>query len=73
MEEKMSEAQRKRVDEAEDEMAVDIEEMEERSDKLASEIEETKEDWEQKKQDGSVPGAQPDAEGDEADPADARG
>ena len=35
----------------------ELSEMEERSDKLAEDIESAKTDWEQQKQDGSVPGA----------------
>ena len=39
------------------ELEFELAEMEERSDGLADEIETAKGDWEQKKQDGSVPGA----------------
>ena len=35
----------------------DVEEMQERSDRLEERIENTREDWEQKKRDSSVPGA----------------
>jgi hypothetical protein len=35
----------------------DVEEMEERSERLEEEIEDTREDWERKKRDSSVPGA----------------
>ena len=35
----------------------DVEEMQERSDRLEEEIEDTREDWESKKSDSSVPGA----------------
>jgi hypothetical protein len=41
----------------------DLEQMEEQSERLGEHIEETRDDWEQKEQDSSVPGAQP--EGDE--------
>jgi uncharacterized small protein (DUF1192 family) len=37
----------------------EVEEMEERSDRLEDEIEETRSDWERKKRDPSVPGAEP--------------
>lgn len=39
------------------ELEYELAEMEERSDGLADDIETAKGDWEQKKQDGSVPGA----------------
>jgi hypothetical protein len=45
----------------------DVEEMEERSERLGDHIEETKRDWEQKKSDERVPGAQPDAEEEDAE------
>ena len=35
----------------------ELSEMEDRSDKLAEDIEDAKDDWEQSKHDGSVPGA----------------
>jgi hypothetical protein len=35
----------------------DVEEMQERSDRLEEQIEDTREDWERKKGDSSVPGA----------------
>jgi hypothetical protein len=38
----------------------ELEDMEERADKLEDEIDEVREDWERKKSDSSVPGAQPD-------------
>ena len=38
-------------------MEYELAEMEERSDSLAEDIESAKDDWEQKKQDESVPGA----------------
>ena len=44
----------------------ELAEMEERSDSLAEDIEDAKADWQQKKQDGSVPGA---GTGDEDDDA----
>jgi hypothetical protein len=44
------------------ELEYELTEMEERSDSLADDIEGARDDWEEKKQDGSVPGA------DEADP-----
>ncbi len=47
------EAHEKKAAEAEFELA----EMEERSDSLAEDIEAANADWQQKKQDGSVPGA----------------
>jgi len=47
------EGHEERAAEAEYELA----EMEEQSDSLADDIEAAKDDWEQKKQDGSVPGA----------------
>ena len=40
----------------------EVEEMQERSDRLEQEIEDTREDWERKKGDSRVPGAQDDAE-----------
>jgi hypothetical protein len=40
----------------------EVEEMQERSDRLEQEIEDTREDWEHKKSDPSVPGASDDAE-----------
>jgi hypothetical protein len=40
----------------------DVREMEERSDRLEQEIEDTREDWERKKRDSSVPGAAGDPE-----------
>jgi len=46
----------------------DIEEMEERSERLEEEIKETREDWERKKRDSSVPGAGGDPERAEGDP-----
>jgi predicted nucleic acid-binding Zn-ribbon protein len=49
----MMEGHEERAAEAEYELA----EMEEQSDSLADDIEAAKDDWEQKKQDGSVPGA----------------
>jgi predicted nuclease with TOPRIM domain len=47
------EGHEERAQELEHELA----EMEERSDSLADDIEGAKDDWEEKKQDGSVPGA----------------
>ncbi len=41
----------------------ELEQMEEESERLGEHIDETREDWEHKEQDSSVPGAQP--EGDE--------
>jgi hypothetical protein len=38
----------------------DLEELEERSERLEDDIDEAREDWERKKGDPSVPGAQPD-------------
>jgi hypothetical protein len=35
----------------------DVEEMQERSDRLEKQIDDTREDWERKKSDSSVPGA----------------
>ena len=46
------------------ELEFELAEMEEQSDSLAEDIESAKDDWEQKKQDGGVPGARGDA-GDE--------
>jgi hypothetical protein len=46
------------------ELEFELADMEEQSDSLADDIETAKADWEQKKQDGSVPGARDDA-GDE--------
>jgi hypothetical protein len=43
----------------------ELEDMERRSEKLEQEIEETRGDWEAKKSDESVPGAQPDDEPDD--------
>ena len=40
----------------------DVEEMEERSERLEEEIDDTREDWERKKADSSVPGAGGDPE-----------
>ena len=40
----------------------DVEEMQERSDRLEEQIEDTREDWERKKRDSSVPGAAGDPE-----------
>ena len=40
----------------------DLEDMEERSERLEEEIEDTREDWERKKRDSSVPGAAGDPE-----------
>ena len=40
----------------------EIREMEERSERLEEEIEDTREDWERKKRDSSVPGAAGDPE-----------
>jgi hypothetical protein len=54
------EGHEERAAEAEYELA----DMEEQSDSLAEDIEAAKDDWEQKKQDGGVPGA---GTGDEAD------
>ena len=45
----------------------DVEEMEERSERLEEQIEETREDWERKKGDSSVPGAGGDQDGAEED------
>jgi hypothetical protein len=47
----------------------EVEEMQERSDRLEQKIEDTREDWERKKGDSSVPGAAGDAE-ESADSAD---
>lgn len=38
----------------------DVEEMEERASKLEDEIDKVRKDWERKKADSGVPGAQPD-------------
>ena len=40
----------------------DVEEMQQRSDRLEKRIEDTREDWERKKRDSSVPGAAGDPE-----------
>ena len=48
----------------------ELAEMEERSDSLAEDIEDAKADWQQKKRDGSVPGA---GTGDEDDDATGEG
>lgn len=48
----------------------DAERMDERADELEGRIKETKQDWESKKHDQSVPGAQPEG-GDQEDDADA--
>jgi hypothetical protein len=55
------EGHEERAAEAEYELA----DMEEQSDALADRIESTRADWEQKKQDSSVPGADSGAEGDD--------
>jgi hypothetical protein len=52
------------------EAEVELAEMEEQSDSLADDIEDAKADWQQKKQDDSVPGA---GTGDEDDEDDATG
>ena len=52
------------------EAEVELAEMEEQSDSLADDIEDAKADWQQKKQDDSVPGA---GTGDEDDKDDATG
>ena len=44
------------------ELEREADEMEERSSKLEEEIDETREDWERKKGDSSVPGAPPDGD-----------
>jgi hypothetical protein len=46
----------------------DVEEMEERSERLEEQIEDTREDWERKKRDSSVPGAAGDPESAEGGP-----
>jgi chromosome segregation ATPase len=42
----------------------ELDEMEERADRLEQEIEATQEDWERKKRDPSVPGAEPERDQD---------
>ena len=46
----------------------DVEEMQERSDHLEEQIEDTREDWERKQRDSSVPGAAGDPERAEGGP-----
>jgi ribosomal protein S15P/S13E len=55
----MAEHHDKQADEAERELA----DMEERSERVEEHIEEARKDWEAKKQDASVPGAEDDDEG----------
>jgi hypothetical protein len=43
-----------------DELESELEDMEERSERLEDEIDDTRQDWESKKADPSVPGAPPD-------------
>jgi hypothetical protein len=47
----------------------DVAEMEERSERLEQEIEATRDDWERKRRDPSVPGAEPPPDDDRRDPA----
>lgn len=47
-----------------DELEAELDEMEERAEKLEGEIKDTREDWDRKKQDSSVPGAPPDQDKD---------
>jgi hypothetical protein len=51
----MSEHERKA-----DELEAELDDMDERVDELEGEIKDTREDWERKKGDSSVPGAPPD-------------
>ena len=46
------------------ELEAELDEMEERTEKLKGEIKDTREDWDRKKQDSSVPGASPDPDKD---------
>ena len=46
----------------------DLDEMQERSSRLRDDIEDTREDWERKKRDDSVPGAAGDPEAAESEP-----
>ena len=51
-----------------DELARQADEMQERSERLEHEIDETREEWERKKRDPSVPGAAGDPERGEGEP-----
>jgi hypothetical protein len=53
---------------AEPEPERDVEDMEERSERVEDQIEDTREDWERKKRDSSVPGAAGDPARAEEDP-----
>jgi len=55
-------------DERADELEAELHEMEERSERLEDEIDGTREDWERKKRDPSVPGAEGDPERAEGGP-----
>jgi hypothetical protein len=55
-------------DERADRMEEDAERMEEHSDQLGERIDDIQGDWEQKEQDVSVPGAQPDADDEGEEP-----
>jgi predicted nucleic acid-binding Zn-ribbon protein len=48
-----------------DELESELDDMDERVDELAGDIKDTREDWERKKGDSAVPGAPPDADGDD--------
>lgn len=43
----------------------EVDEMDERSERLEDDVDAAREDWERKKQDPGVPGAEPEAEADE--------
>ena len=49
---------------AEPEPEREVEDMEERSERLEDQIDDTREDWERKKRDSSVPGAPAEDDGD---------
>ena len=51
-----------------DRMEEDAERMEQHSDQLGERIDDIQGDWEQKEQDASVPGAQPDADEEDEEP-----
>lgn len=52
-------------DEKAQQLEREAEDLEEQSDRVGEHIDETRRDWESKEQDPSVPGAQPDPDGEE--------
>ena len=53
------ESELREMDESSQDMRSDVEELEERTSQLGQEVDEARQDWERKKQDSSVPGAEP--------------